>query len=141
MVGPPTTPPGPLTLGQRMQEEGSVAYEGLKTAIRGICDCSDIFLPLKTVAEVLLTICMAVDVRGSICYNVLPVDELLMSFAYQRVSANKTELEQLTVKLWSIRSIVEKYQEHNGLRALDHRVEFFCQSVNSSSCLYIIDIN
>ena len=48
-----------------MKEGGSTAYEGLKTAIQGIYDCSDIFLPLKTAAGVFLTISKVVDVRGS----------------------------------------------------------------------------
>jgi hypothetical protein len=49
-----------------MKEGGSTAYEGLKTAIQGIYDCSDIFLPLKTAAGVFLTISKVVDVRVSI---------------------------------------------------------------------------
>jgi hypothetical protein len=50
-----------------MKEGGSTAYEGLKMAIQGIYDCSDIFLPLKTAAGVFLTISKVVDVRGSMC--------------------------------------------------------------------------
>jgi hypothetical protein len=61
-----TTPFGPLTWEQRMKEGGSTAYEGLKTAIQGIYDCSDIFLPLKTAAGAFLTISKVVDVRVSI---------------------------------------------------------------------------
>jgi hypothetical protein len=62
-----TTLSGPLTWEQRMKEGGSTAYEGLKTAIQGIYDCSDMFLPLKTAAGVFLTISKVVDVRGSMC--------------------------------------------------------------------------
>jgi hypothetical protein len=46
------------------QQIGSVAYEGLKTVLQGLYDCSDMFLPLKTAAGVLLTIFRIVDVRG-----------------------------------------------------------------------------
>ena len=50
-----------------MKERGSTTYEGLKTAIQGIYDCSDLFLPLKTAAGVFLTISKVVDVRRSMC--------------------------------------------------------------------------
>jgi hypothetical protein len=50
-----------------MKEGGSTAYEGLKTAIQGIYDCSGSFPPLQTAAGVLLTISKVVDVRGSMC--------------------------------------------------------------------------
>ena len=50
-----------------MKEWGSTAYEGLKTAIQGIYDCSGSFPPLQTTAGVLLTISKVVDVRGSMC--------------------------------------------------------------------------
>jgi len=43
---------------------GSVVYEGLKTVLQGLYDCSDMFLPLKTAAGSLLTIFKIVDVRG-----------------------------------------------------------------------------
>ena len=62
----PPTPSGPLTWKHRMTEFGSTAYEGLKTVIQGIYDCSDIFPPLQTTAGVLLTISKVVDVRGSV---------------------------------------------------------------------------
>ena len=60
-------PSGPLTWEHRMKSFGSTAYEGLKTAIQGVYDCSGIFPPLQTAAGVLLTICNVVDVRGSRC--------------------------------------------------------------------------
>ena len=62
-----TTPSPPLTWEHRMKEWGSTAYEGLKTTIQGIYDCSGIFPPLQTTAGVLLTISKIVDVRGSLC--------------------------------------------------------------------------
>jgi hypothetical protein len=62
-----TTPSGPPTWEQRMKERGSTAYEGLKTAIQGIYDCSGSFPPLKMAAGVFLTISKVVDVRGSMC--------------------------------------------------------------------------
>ena len=64
-----TAPSSPLTWEQQMKEGGSTAYEGLKTAIQGIYDCSDIFLPLKTAAGVFLTISKVVDVHGFICFT------------------------------------------------------------------------
>ena len=60
-----TTPSGPPTWEHRMEEWGTTAYEGLKTAIQGIHDCSGIFPPLQATAGVLLTISKVVDVRGS----------------------------------------------------------------------------
>ena len=44
---------------------GSVIYEGLKTVLQGLYDCSDMFLPLKAAAGGLLTIFKIVDVGGS----------------------------------------------------------------------------
>ena len=62
-----TTPSDPLTWEHRMKECGSTTYEGLKTAIQGIYDCSGIFPPLQATAGALLTISKVVDVRGSLC--------------------------------------------------------------------------
>ena len=62
-----TMPSGSLTWDHRMKDWGSTAYEGLKTAIQGIYDCSGMFPPLQTTAGVLLTISKVVDVRGSMC--------------------------------------------------------------------------
>ena len=61
------TPPGLQTREHRMKEWGSTAYEGLKTAIQGIYDCSSIFPPLQVTAGGLLTISKIVDVCGSLC--------------------------------------------------------------------------
>ena len=107
-----------------MKECGSTAYEGLKMAIQGIYDFSGSFPPLQTTAGVLLTISKVVDVRGScaLCVNT----RMTFYITHQRVSANRTDLEQLGVKLQSILSIIRKYRENDGLRALDYRVENFC---------------
>ena len=57
----------------------------------------------------------------------LHVNKLLtFHFVHQRISANRTDLEQLRLKLQSILSIINKYRENDGLRALDYRVEKFC---------------
>ena len=56
IVGVPAT-----TVDSKM---GSVVYEGLKTVLQGLYDCSDVFLPLKTATGSLLTIFKIVDVRG-----------------------------------------------------------------------------
>jgi hypothetical protein len=60
----------------------------------------------------------------------------LMTFyiTHQRVTTNRTDLEQLGVKLHSILSIISKYRENGGLRALDYRVEKFSLYVGSSFC-------
>ncbi|KIM36379.1 hypothetical protein M413DRAFT_292435 [Hebeloma cylindrosporum] len=44
---------------------GSVAYEGLKTVLQGVFDCSDAFLPLKSVSGGLLAIFKIVDFQGT----------------------------------------------------------------------------
>ena len=70
----------------------------------------------------------------------LRVNKLLtFNFAHQRVSANRKDLEQLEVKLQSILSIISKYRENGGLRALDYRVEKFCLYVGSSFCLALLN--
>ena len=48
----------------KTRQIGSVAYEGLKTVLQGLYDCSDMFQPLKTATGALLTILRIVDVRG-----------------------------------------------------------------------------
>jgi hypothetical protein len=55
----------PETRVQQAEEAGSVVYEGLKIVIKGLYDCSDIFLPLKTVAGGILTFIGHVEVRDS----------------------------------------------------------------------------
>ena len=51
---------------QSQRRVGSAAYEGLKTVLQGLYDCSDMFLPLKAAAGGLLTVIKIIDVRGSI---------------------------------------------------------------------------
>ena len=58
-----TTIPVPAT---RIEKMGSAAYEGLKIALQGLYDCSDMFLPLKTAAGILMAIIKIVDVSGSV---------------------------------------------------------------------------
>ena len=114
------TSSAPLTWEQRMKERGSTTYEGLKTAIQGIYNCSAIFPPLQAMPECswrLVNLLMCVDLCA------LLVNMLL---THQRVSANRTDLEQLRVKLQSILSIISSYRDNGGLRALDYRVEKFC---------------
>jgi hypothetical protein len=64
---------------------------------------------------------------------------LTFHFAHQRVSANRTDLEQLGVKLQYILSIISKYQENGGLPALDYRVKIFCLYVGFSFCPCLFD--
>jgi hypothetical protein len=52
----------PETRVQQAKAVGSVVYEGLKTVVQGLYDCSDIFLPLKTAAGGILTIIKFVEV-------------------------------------------------------------------------------
>ena len=47
---------------QQAKVVGSVVYEGLKTVVKGLYDCSDMFLPLKTAAGGILTIIDFVEV-------------------------------------------------------------------------------
>jgi len=49
----------PPTQAQQMR---SAAYEGLKIVLQGLYDCSDMFLPLKTAAGVLMAMIKIVDV-------------------------------------------------------------------------------
>jgi len=53
---------------QQVEEVGSVVYEGLKIVVKGLYDCSDMFLPLKMVAGGILTFIGLVEVHGSM-YN------------------------------------------------------------------------
>jgi hypothetical protein len=64
IVGLPTTPLDPLTLGQRMQEGGSAAYRGLMPILQALSDCSDVFPPLKSACNAILTVHKIVDVRA-----------------------------------------------------------------------------
>ena len=115
-----------------MKECRSTAYEGLKMAIQGIYDFSGAFPPLQMTAGVLLTISKVVDVRGSLYSHVNIL--IMFHITNQRVLANTTDLEQLRVKLQSILSIISKYQDNGGIRALDYRVEKFCLYIKCSFC-------
>ena len=71
MVGLPTTTVDPTV--------GSLVYEGLKTVLQGLFDCSDMFLPLKTATGGLLTVFKIVDVRGSeVWFHELLFNELFL---------------------------------------------------------------
>jgi hypothetical protein len=65
-----TTPPGPLTPGQRMQQSGSTAYRGLIVVAQALSDCSDIFLPLKTACNVILTLHKTFDVSDNYSFSI-----------------------------------------------------------------------
>ena len=58
----------PETRVQQAKAVGGVVYEGMKQVLKGLYDCSDMFLPLKTAAGGLLTIIDFVEVCLSI-YN------------------------------------------------------------------------
>jgi hypothetical protein len=61
--GLPTTRPDPLTTSQRTKEMGKTAYRGLIAVVQALSDCSDVFPPLKTACNVILTIHKAYDLR------------------------------------------------------------------------------
>src|SRR5437016_3765475 len=56
-------------MGVQEAKVGSVVYEGLKTVVKGLYDCSDMFLPLKTAAGGILTIIDFVEVCVSMYNN------------------------------------------------------------------------
>ena len=62
--GPPAVGVDPKTTSrvQQARAVGSVVYEGFKTVLKGLYDCSDMFLPLKTAAGGILTIIEFVEV-------------------------------------------------------------------------------
>jgi len=105
--GLPAVVVGPETRVQQAKAAGSVVYERFKTVVEGLYDCSDMFLPLKTAAGGILTIIKFVET----------------------VLENKKELEDLKARLEAILSIVKKYQKHDGLRVLGHRIEIFCTAI------------
>jgi hypothetical protein len=61
--GLPTTAPVQLTKGQRMKKRGKTAYGGLIAVVQALSDCSDVFPPLKTACNAILTIHKTFDVR------------------------------------------------------------------------------
>jgi hypothetical protein len=124
--GLPITLLDPLTPAQSMKEKGNTAYRGLIAIVQALSDCSDIFLPLKTACNVILTIHKTFDVRKISFVLYLG---LIFSPGSQRVSTNRDQLKELEVKLASILEIVKKYQQHDGMDALQHRIKTFCQCV------------
>ncbi|GLB42001.1 hypothetical protein LshimejAT787_1100160 [Lyophyllum shimeji] len=94
-------------------DAGSTACEGLKSVVQALCECSDLFLPVKAAAEVLL--------------NISKTDDSVLT--------NKDELVgDLNAKLANILLIVEVYARHSGgrLRApLDHRIRRFCHTITA----------
>ena len=79
-----------------MKEWGSTTYEGLKTAILRIYDCSGLFPPLQATAGVLLTISKVVCV--GLCALHVNNALIMLYSTHQRVSVNRTDFE-LPVKL------------------------------------------
>jgi len=59
----------PETTVQQAEALGSVVYEGLKMVVKGLYNCSDMFLPLKTAAGGILTFVEIVEVSGSMYNN------------------------------------------------------------------------
>ena len=59
----------PETRVQQAREVGSAVYKGTKIVLNGLYDCSDMFLPLKTVAGGILTFIELVEVSGSMYHN------------------------------------------------------------------------
>ena len=57
----------------------------------------------------------------------------------QSVLRNKKELEALQTKLQAILLTIEKYKKHDGLGALNHRIDQFCECVQSSCSSYAFD--
>ncbi|KAJ7824854.1 hypothetical protein B0H13DRAFT_2123215 [Mycena leptocephala] len=100
---PCPAPLGPLTRGQRVNQGTDTIFEGLKTVVQGLFDCSDMFLPLKAATGVFLWICNTVDT----------------------VSGNKKELQDLEAKLTAILSIVKKISRSRrdiGTESQDHNI-------------------
>ena len=131
--GLPAVVVDPETRVQQAKAVGSVVYEGFKTVLKGLHDCSDMFLPLKTAAGGILTIIEFVEVCVLVYNNMY----LWLIRVNQTVLENKKELEDLKAKLEAILSIVKQYQKQDSLRALRNRIEIFCTFVACScSCLY-----
>jgi len=59
----------PETRLQQAKVVGNVVYEGFKTVVEGLYDCSDMFLPLKTAAGGILTIIKFVEVCALVYNN------------------------------------------------------------------------
>ena len=93
--GLPTTPPDPLTPSQRIKKQGNVAYRGLIEIVQALSECSDIFLPLKTACNVILTIDKTVDVRRS-TYAVCEINSRILFLVHRecrRIENNSGNLK------------------------------------------------
>jgi hypothetical protein len=130
--GPLAVGVDPETRAQQAKAVGSVVYEGLKIVVKGLYNCSDMFLPLKAAAGGILTFIELVEVSSSMYNHTNLMSYSSFILADQTVLENKKELEDLKAKLEAILSIVEKYKEHGGLGVINHRIENFCQCVASS---------
>jgi hypothetical protein len=119
---------------QQVRERGNAAYRGLIAVVQALSDCSDVFLPLKTACNVILTIHQVVNVRTShLCYCKCEI--YLHISGSQRASTHKDDLEELEVKLKAILSIVNEYKQCGGMEVVRHRIESFCECVKYSICL------
>lgn len=67
--GFPITPHSSLAGGSQTKEVESTAYTGLTETVKGLYNCSDMFLPLKTAAGLFLAISRIVDVRMIHAYH------------------------------------------------------------------------
>ncbi|KAJ7641771.1 hypothetical protein FB45DRAFT_1054201 [Roridomyces roridus] len=94
----PITPPRasrrsakPSTISQGVKQlpvEPTTVYESLILVVESLYDCSDMFLPLKSAAGIILTVCKLAE----------------------RVSDNTEQLSDLAIKLKSILSVVQHYK-------------------------------
>jgi hypothetical protein len=67
--GPLAVVVDPETKVQQAKAVGSAVYEGLKIVVKGLYNCSDMFLPLKAAAGGILTFIELVEVSGSMYSN------------------------------------------------------------------------
>ena len=136
-IGGVTTTLHSLTPGQRMKERGVTAYRGLIAIVQALSDCSDIFLPLKTACNVILTIQKMFDVREIRRFYAVSIHNLSGS---QRLSTNRDQLQELEGKLAAILEVVTKYREYGAMGALQNRIKMFCQCVGFSLCSDCCDV-
>ncbi|KAK7450143.1 hypothetical protein VKT23_013026 [Stygiomarasmius scandens] len=107
IAGPSGTQPSTPAPHHRAREVASTTYAGFSQIVQGLYDCSDMFLPLKTVAGGLLTVQKIVE----------------------RVQTNRDALEELKTKLNAFLTIIKKYQKVGLSNALQHRVGTFCDAM------------
>jgi hypothetical protein len=70
--GLPAVVVDPETRVQQVNAVGSAVYEGFKTVVEGLYNCSDMFLPLKTAAGGILTVIKLVEVCVLVYNNTHP---------------------------------------------------------------------